>query len=225
LERIVPKNQLTIVGSFAVLAVVFTVYSWAVLDTGPKPDESQGLIVIESENKHVVTPEMLAHTEKAANTAAPTFQAEATDGKTYDLAALTREGPIALVFIKEGCPCSIDSQPYFNRLFAAYGARVPFFGVIDGPVNRAGKWARVNHADFPILSDEDLTIVHDYKAESSAYMALVAKGGTIEKLWPGYSVEMLEDASARLAKLAGLDVQPIDTTAAPTDEMLTGCPF
>jgi len=221
----VPKNQLTIVGAFAVLATVFAIYSWAVLGTGPGPDEGQGLIVIESEKKHLVTPEMLAATEKASQTAAPAFQAEATDGKTYDLAELTKSGPVVLAFVKEGCPCSVESQPYFNRLFEAYGTKVPFFGVIDGPVNRAEKWGRVNDAAFPILSDVDLMIIHDYKAESSAYLAIVSKGGTLEKLWPGYSVEMLDDASARLAKLAGMDVQPIDTTGAPSGEMLTGCPF
>ncbi|APW62843.1 peroxiredoxin family protein [Paludisphaera borealis] len=220
-----PKNQLTIVGAFTVLATVFAVYSWAVLGTGPKPDEGSGFVVIESEKQHLVTSEMLAATEKVARTTAPAFRAEATDGKTYDLAELTRKGPVVLAFIKEGCPCSIESQPYFNRLFEAYGAKVPFFGVIDGPVNRAGKWGRVNHAAFPILSDVDLTIIHDYKAESSAYLALVSQGGTIEKLWPGYSVEMLNEVSARLAKFAGMDVQPIDTTGAPQGEMLTGCPF
>lgn len=222
-----PKNQLTIVGAFAGLATVFTVFSWLALDLDSKPPAGAGpdLVVIESDEKHKVTPEMLAKTEKAAQTTAPGVLADATDGKTYDLAELSRNGPVVLAFIKEGCPCSVDAQIYFNRLFEAYGARVPFFGVIDAPVNRAGKWGRVNKAAFPILCDVDLAIIHDYKAESSAYLAIVSRGGTIEKLWPGYSVAMLEEASARLAKLAETDVQPIDTTGAPSDEMLTGCPF
>lgn len=222
-----PKNQLTIVGAALALATVFTVYSWAVLGTGPDLDESPApeLVVIESEETHKVTPEMLAATEKASQTTAPEFLADATDGKTYDLAGLTGNGPVVLAFIKEGCPCSVAAQPYFNRLFEAYGAKVPFFGVIDAPVDRAEKWGRVNQAAFPILCDVDLAIIHDYKAESSAYLAIVSRGGTIEKLWPGYSVAMLEEASARLAKLAEMDVRPIDTTDAPSDEMLTGCPF
>jgi hypothetical protein len=63
-----------------------------------------------------------------------------------------------------------------------------------------------------------------YKAESSAYVALVSKEGAIEKLWPGYSAEMLKDASERLARLSGIEVRAIDPTDAPT-EMTTGCPF
>ena len=39
-----------------------------------------------------------------------------------------------------------------------------------------------NQAAFPLLSDPDLRTVHEYKAENSAYVALIAKGGTIEKL-------------------------------------------
>jgi peroxiredoxin len=219
----VPKNQLAILAGFTVLATIFTVYSWAVLGTDAGPTEPDW-VVVESEKKHLVTPEMRLATEKAANTVAPAFRAEATDGKTYDLAELTARGPVALVFVKEGCPCSVESQPFFNRLYEAYGDETPFFGVIDAPLGRAGKWAEVNHAAFPLLSDVDLNIVHDYKAESSAYLAVVAKGGAIEKLWPGYSAAMIREASACLAKLTGTEPKAIDATGAP-DEMLTGCPF
>jgi len=218
----VPKNQLTIVAAFTALATIFAAYSWVVLGTDSGPAEFNW--VVESDEKHLVTPEMRSATEKAANTIAPGFRAEATDGKTYDLAELTGNGPVALVFIKEGCPCSVDSQPLFNRLSEAYGSDAPFFGVIDAPIGRAGKWAEVNHAAFPLLSDVDLKIVHDYKAESSAYLAVVAKGGAIEKLWPGYSVGMIHEASDLLAKLTSTEPKAIDATGAP-EEMLTGCPF
>jgi hypothetical protein len=46
----------------------------------------------------------------------------------------------------------------------------------------------------------------------------------LEKLWPGYSAAMLEDAVARLARLTGFVATPIDTSGAPA-EMTTGCPY
>jgi peroxiredoxin len=223
MERPVPKNQMAMLSAFTMLATIFAVYSWVALGTDSGPTEPDW-VVVDTEKKHLVTPEMRLATEKAAHTTAPAFRAEATDGKTYDLAEMVGEGPVALVFIKEGCPCSVESQPFFNRLHEAYGAAVPFFGVIDAPVGRAGKWAEVNHAAFPLLSDVELKIVHDYKAESSAYLAVVSKGGAIEKLWPGYSAAMIREASACLAKLAEIEPKPIDATGAP-EEMLTGCPF
>ena len=79
------------------------------------------------------------------------------------------------VFIKEGCPCSLAAQPFFNLLFDAYGKHARFFGVFDGSVSKAKKWAMQNQAAFPLLSDPDLRTVHEYKAENSAYVALIAK--------------------------------------------------
>ena len=115
------------------------------------------------------------------------------------------------------------ARPFFNLLFDAYGKHARFFGVFDGSVSKTKKWAMQNQAAFPLLSDPDLRTVHEYKAENSAYVVLIAKGGTIEKLWPGYSVEMLADASARLARLTEGIAKPIDVSAAPT-EITTGCP-
>ena len=56
-----------------------------------------------------------------AKQSAPAFQTEATDGKGYHLDTLTKESPILLMFIKQGCPCSESAQPFFNRLYEAYG--------------------------------------------------------------------------------------------------------
>ena len=135
---------------------------------------------------------------------------QATDESLYDIKELTKDGPVVLVFIKDGCPCSEAAQPFFNLLFDAYGKHARFFGIFDGDVTVARKWAKHNLVGFPILSDPDLRTVHEYKAENSAYVALIAKGGRIEKLWPGYSAEMLADAAARLARLTGFIAKPID---------------
>ncbi len=180
--------------------------------------------LIERPPKHLVRPEMLVATARMTDATAPTFRAQATDEVFYDLKVLTKDETVVLVFIKDGCPCSRAAQPFFNRLFEACRKHARFFGVFDGKVSEARKWAKQNEVAFPILSDPDLRIVHEYKAEYSAYVALIAQGGTIAKLWPGYSVEMLTDATARLARLRGDTAKPIDTTDAPT-ELTTGCPY
>jgi hypothetical protein len=74
------------------------------------------------------------------------------------------------------------------------------------------------------LIDPEMQAVKDYKAESSAYVALIASGGRVEKLWPGYSADMLNDAGERIARLAGKSMVPIDLSDAPT-EMTAGCPY
>ena len=167
---------------------------------------------------------MLAAAQSLENRAAPSFRAEADDGKAYSLHDLAEEGPLALVFIKDGCPCSVAAGPYYSRLGESYGSRVRFFGVIDGDARVAKAWGQKNRVSFPILCDPDLRIVREYKAENSAYFAVIARGGTVEKYWPGYGADMLKEANALLARLAGVEAKPIDVADAP-DDLYTGCPF
>ncbi len=174
--------------------------------------------------KHLVTPAMIAATDAMATQSAPASHARGTDGAAYDLGEIAREGPLVLVFIKDGCPCSADAQRFFNRLHDAYGKEVRFLGVIDVEADRARRWGQENRTTFPLLVDADLAITHACKVESSAYLAVVAKGGAIDRLYPGYSEAMLAEAGERIARLAGVAARPIDATGAP-DELSTGCPF
>lgn len=176
------------------------------------------------EDIHRVTDRMAETAAAVANTPAPGLRAPASDGSSYDLAELTAERPVFLVFIKDGCPCSEDASPLYERLFRAYGERVRFLGVINGDVEVARSWAAANRVSYPILADPELAIIHAYEAGNSAYTALVDRSGTLEVLWPGYSKGMLREASERVARLAGVEPVPVDTTGAP-EQMLTGCPF
>jgi peroxiredoxin len=189
-----------------------------------RPPEA-GTVVIETVGtSHIATPEMIEETESLAHTPAPSFGTVATDGNTYVLNEISANRPLVLFFIKDGCPCSESAQPFYNQLFEAYGSRIPFFGIIDGDIGVAKRWARNNRVRFPILCDPDLKVVKAYAAKNSAYLAVIAPGGTIEKYWPGYSVSMLREVSLRLAKLAGMPEQPIDVRDAP-DRLYSGCPY
>ena len=192
-------------------------------EISPVPEADQ-TIIISSAARHKVTPEMLATTTGMTEQVAPAFRAEGSDGKHYSLAEMSSDGPMALLFIKDGCPCSVAAGPFYNRLHEAYGSRVRFFGVIDGDVGVARRWALAQRVAFPILGDPALRIVREYKAENSAYFAIIAPGGTIEKYWPGYSADMLKEANAHLARLAGVEAGPVDVTDAPA-EMYSGCPY
>ena len=181
--------------------------AWAQTRSDRARVEYAGPVLIERQSKHLVTSVMLTRTQKMTNLAAPAFRAPATDEMLYDLKELTTDVPAVLVFIKDGCPCSQAAQHYFNLLFDAFGTRARFLGIFDGNLSKAKKWASQNQAAFPLVSDPDLWIVHEFKAENSAYVALVAKGGKIEKLWPGYSVEMLVEAAVRLERLTGFSCE------------------
>ncbi len=189
-----------------------------------QPPTEEPLVILSSGRDHVASAEMVAAARSLESKDAPAFRAEAGDGRIYDLREIAKEGPLALFFIKDGCPCSIAAQPFYDRLYRAYGTRIKFFAVIDGDDRVARRWADRNRVSFPILCDPELRIVREYKAENSAYFAIVARGGAIERYWPGYSVGMLKEAGERLARLAGVDPKPIDATDAP-DDLYSGCPF
>lgn len=207
--------------AFGGLALVFTCSQ---LHYDRNQPTAAAQILIEGPPKHLVTPRMLTASAKMQDVAAPGFEAPATDERVYDIKKLTQAGPVVLVFIKDGCPCSQAAQHFFNVLFYEFAKHVRFLGIFDGSVSKARKWAAQYQAPFPLLSDPDLRIVHEYKAENSAYVALIAKGGRIEKLWPGYSADMLTEAAACLSRLTGVDAKPIDVQDAPV-EMTTGCPY
>jgi hypothetical protein len=132
--------------------------------------------------------------------------------------------PTVLIFIKEGCPCSEAAETCFRRLFAAYGDRASFLGVIDGGPSEARQWVVRHQTPYPVLADPDLAIIRAYGAERSAYTALIANGGTIDRLWPGYSAGMLRELGARLAKAEGVAEVQLDVGDAPV-ELTSGCSF
>jgi hypothetical protein len=109
------------------------------------------LATVESEpvDKHRVTTDMLTATGKMSAQAAPPFQAKGTDGVSYSLADLAKDGPVVLAFIKHDCPCSKEAQRYFNRLADAYGREVKFLGVIDVDA-KAGRATRRSKSSTPI---------------------------------------------------------------------------
>ena len=173
---------------------------------------------------HAVTPAMVAASGAMAAREIPDFRAEAPDARALSLREAAADAPVFLSLIKDGCPCSASAQPFYNRLHAAYGARARFLGVIDDDLDSARRWASASRVGFPILSDPASGLARACGAENSAYSALVAPGGRIEVLWPGYSSGILEEAGRRLATLSGVAFRPIRLADAPA-EPLSGCPF
>lgn len=173
---------------------------------------------------HPVTPAMTASAGAMAGRRAPALEAEGSDGRAHSPAADSRDRPLVLFFIQDGCPCSEAADPYFRRLADAYAAGAAFLGVIDGDLTAAREWSARGRPRYPILADPGRRIIAACGAERSAYVMLVAPGGSIEALWPGYSSRMLADLGARLARLTGQPEAPLDTSGAPA-EMTSGCPF
>jgi peroxiredoxin len=207
-------------------AAVGGLFVWTRLieQTQPTPTASAPLPVIVTDPKHRVTPEMEQASASVVGAAVPDIRLDSSDGVARSLRDLAQtHSPIALVFIKDGCPCSESAQPYYNRLFSAYGSKATFLGVIDRDAAGARAWGQTFRSSFPILADPGLSLMKSLGATNSAFFVLIDHDAVL-RMWPGYSISMIEEASADLARATGLAPQPIDTSDAP-ENPYSGCPY
>ncbi len=214
-------DPLLLLAGFAVL--LGGLYLWWRPGTEEEPPVQ--VVGLERRTAHPVTAPMNEQASQVPEQlTSATFAGEASDGHFYTQQQLTTGRPAVLVFIKDDCPCSEIAQPLFNRLFVAYGARVNFLGVIDAEVEVARDWADRFDCPYPILADPAQKVIQTYRAENSAYVALLAPGGQLKHLWPGFSRSMLEELGELLAALSQQPPQTLELFDAPT-RMYSGCPF
>jgi peroxiredoxin len=173
---------------------------------------------------HPVTEAMSAAAAAASGGRVAPIEAMGTDGRRHSPASASERRPLVLFFIQDGCPCSEAAERQFQRVQAAYGKWVSFLGVIDGDAATARGWSERHGTPYPVLADPERRLIAACKADRSAYVMLVARGGSVEALWPGYSARMLADLGRRLAQLTDQAEVPLDTQGAP-DKMVSGCTF
>lgn len=176
--------------------------------------------------RHPVTPEMEVEAGGKAGNRAPDFSLPDQDGKLWTLKELTKNGPVVLIMTMDGCPCSKESQPYFNKIARALKGKVSFAGIYNEDQSTAKLYGNVGSLDvpYPLLCETSEKTYKAYDAEQSVYTYLIRQDGIIEKVWPGYSVAMLIELNHLAAKLAKVDDPKIDFSEAPT-EMNSGCYF
>ncbi len=174
-----------------------------------------------NEPRHPVTPQMEQETKAQNLKPAPPMTVEDARGGKHDLGGISR--PQFLLFIVDGCPCSVDAQPIMGKLYKHFDGAIEFLGVTNGDKAAANDWWVRYSVPFPIIQDEKKTIIHAYQAKHSVYSALL-KDGKIVKMWPGYSVAMLKEMNHLMAQEARVPEQPFDPEYAPQAKT-SGCAF
>jgi hypothetical protein len=139
-------------------------------------------------------------------------------------AVLSEGRPVLLVFIKNGCPCSVEFERYFHRLYEVYRGTTRFFGIIDGDPPIAGRYAATNSVPYPVIADPDAHLIGRFGAKNGGYAALLDAEGVVAGFWPGFSEEAMSDLGRRISRLAGVVERPIETAGLPRS-LTTGCPF
>jgi peroxiredoxin len=207
-------------GGFAVAGATLI---WYANNAPPTPITSEPAIVT-SKPRHPVTPEMWKRADAAKGVLAPDFTAPTVDGKQIHLRAYAAGRPAVVYFIKYDCPCSNDADPLYRRVYAAFDAKVPFVGVINTDKALTKKWLARHKPQYPVVMDPKLKIIQSYKVSQSAYLALLDGDGRIERLWPGYSQQMLRELHEAISRLTKREGKPLDVAYAPK-EISSGCSF
>jgi peroxiredoxin len=132
--------------------------------------------------------------------------------------------PVLLYFIEKECPCSRDAAVYVDQLQAAFGSAVQVVGLINADGETAAAWKAATKAKFPVLADADLAIAGAFQAERSATTVLVAPGGAIAKVNPGYSAGTFQELTTLIARQARTLAPKLTFTGAP-EKLTSGCPL
>lgn len=173
---------------------------------------------------HYVTPRQLLASNAVTGMSAAGLSARGNDGADHTWADLSEGGPLVLVFVKDGCPCNADFEPFFRRVERLYGDGARFASVIDGDAEAARAYADELRVPHPVLADPDCALIRKFRAENGGYVALFAKDGELAGFWPGCSADGLRDLGGRIARLVGIEERLLDTSDMP-GPLITGCPF
>jgi peroxiredoxin len=177
-----------------------------------------------SSQKHYVTPRQLLASNAMVQSSVEGLEADAGDGRRLTWEGIGGGRPVVLVFVKEGCPCNAEFEPFIRRVERLYGDSARFAGVIDAGPESAHAYAEGLRIDRPILADPDRRIIGRFGAENGGYIALVTPDGVIDGFWPGCSADGMKELGRRIAHLSGRDERPLDVEGMP-GPLTTGCPF
>jgi peroxiredoxin len=174
--------------------------------------------------RHPVTEQMEVDAKSFLGKDMPEFELKNERGELMKSADFVGEKPAVLIMTKDGCPCSIESQPYWTSMAKHYRESAKFFAMIDTKPAGGLNFKDDFGVPYPILSSETDQVFRQFGAKQSVYIYLMNRDGKVEAVWPGYSRSMLQELNKRLSELTGTEAQQTDFGIAP-EEMTSGCYF
>lgn len=139
------------------------------------------------------------------------FQIATIDGGQFSLADALAKGPVMLAFFKITCPTCQYAYPYFDRVYRAYGGKVPWFGISQDGERDTREFMRQFSVSFPVLLDDAATypVSNMVGLEYVPTVLLVGQDRKIQYSNVGWDRKELEALNARLATVAGVPPAPI----------------
>src|SRR5215469_560249 len=125
-----------------------------------------------------------------AGTRAPDFKLARLDSGEVTLADILSLGPAVLAFFKITCPICQMTFPFLERIHAAGGAALPFYGISQNDARDTRDFARQFGATFPMLldsEDDDFPASNAYGISSVPTLFVVERDGVISSVTEGWA--------------------------------------
>ena len=174
--------------------------------------------------RHPVTEQMTRDTEAQSAKSLPRFILPTTDDLEFKVGRPNGKRAQFVYFVKEGCPCSFDAEPFFKELGRKFRKDVDFVCITNAKREKAKDWAGRQAPPYPVCYDPEQEVIKSYKAKNSVYTLLLNQSGEIIKMWPGYSKGILMEMNSALSKASGVKETLFDPKYAP-DIKTSGCDF
>lgn len=157
-----------------------------------------------------VTEEMKTGAATVVGRVMPAMATKDATGKTVDLASLDPKRKILFYAINKDCPCCVTATPLINQLATNPDAPI-VIGMLLGTPSEAEAWNSAHQPKFPVIPVwKEITDTLGMKA--GVYMTLIGLDRKVEKVYPGYSKNVLNE------------IAKADWKDAPDDET-SGCDF
>jgi peroxiredoxin len=148
-----------------------------------------------------------------AGQTAPDFSLKGTDGKSYSLDELRRNGPVVAAFFKISCPVCQFTFPFLERLHQLYGGvNVTFLGISQDDAKATASFARDYRVTFPMALDEKekgYPASNAYGLTSVPTVFLIDTDGTVRVSSMGFVKDELERIAAELAERRRIAPTPL----------------
>src|SRR5581483_960538 len=117
---------------------------------------------VHADERHYVSPRQLADANAMIAQGVGPLRATAHDGRDLGWDDLSGGKPVVLVFVKDGCPCNADVEPFVQRVEARYRDTARFARVIDADVAAAARYAREQGVESPVLADPGQRLIRHF---------------------------------------------------------------